>query len=120
MEIFKSFEFEAAHRLPGLPPGHKCSRLHGHSYRVTVYVAGPVDIGSGWVMDFADIKTAFRPILDQLDHHFLNEIEGLENSTAEVIARWIWRRLKPLLPALSRVLVQETSTCGAVYQGEDE
>lgn len=117
MEIFKEFDFEAAHRLPNVPAGHKCSRLHGHSFRVTLHVQGDVDPHSGWVMDFADIKTAFGPILARLDHYYLNEIPGLENPTSENIARWIWSELKPVLPALSRVSIRETCTSGCEYRG---
>src|SRR6266511_637940 len=93
MEIFKEFTFEAAHRLPNVAPGHKCARLHGHSYRVEVHVAGEVEPGAGWIMDFADIKAAFQPLHDQLDHYYLNEVSGLENPTSENLARWIWHRL---------------------------
>ncbi|WP_349263138.1 6-carboxytetrahydropterin synthase QueD [Longimicrobium sp.] len=120
MEIFKEFGFEAAHRLPNLPPEHKCARLHGHSYRVEIRVQGPLDPALGWVMDFADLKAAFRPLYDQLDHNYLNDIEGLENPTSEVLARWIWSRLHPRLPLLSRVVVRETCTSGCSYGGEDE
>ncbi len=118
MEIFKEFTFEAAHRLPNLPAGHKCTRLHGHSFRVAVHVAGPVAEREGWVMDFADIKSAFQPIKDQLDHYYLNEIEGLENPTSEVLARWIWTRLAPRLPGLTQLVVRETCTSGCIYRGE--
>lgn len=117
MEIWKDFTFEAAHQLPNVPEGHKCARLHGHSFQATVYVAGPVDGSSGWVIDFADIKSAFKPLEKQLDHHYLNDIEGLENPTSENIAIWIWDRLKPQLPGLSKVVVRETCTCGCVYRG---
>lgn len=120
MEIFKEFTFEAAHRLPHVPPGHKCSRLHGHSYRVEVHVRGPVGATSGWVMDFSDIKEVFEPLRLQLDHYYLNEVEGLENPTSENLARWIWKRLRPTLPQLSRVQVRETCTSGCIYQGEDD
>lgn len=118
MEIFKEFTFEAAHRLPHVPPGHKCARLHGHSFRVRIHVRGEVDPQMGWVMDFGDVKTAFKPLYDQLDHNYLNEIPGLENPTSEVLARWIWERLLPVLPGLSRVMVRETCTSGCVYRGE--
>ena len=118
MEIWKEFRFEAAHLLPNLPEGHKCRRLHGHSYRVRVYARGELDERLGWVTDFADIKIAVEPIREQLDHRHLNEIEGLENPTAEIIARWIWDRLKPRLPILSRIEIDETCTSGCIYTGE--
>lgn len=118
MEIWKEFTFEAAHLLPNVPEGHKCRRLHGHSYRVRVYVQGEPDGHLGWIMDFADIKAACEPILDRLDHRYLNEIEGLENSTTEILARWIWERLQPVLPGLSKVEIGETCTTGCVYEGD--
>lgn len=120
MEIFKEFRFEAAHRLPNVRPGHKCSRLHGHSFVVQVHVQGPVASHTGWVVDFADLATAWQPLHAVLDHNFLNEVEGLENPTSEVLARWIWRRIGPALPLLSQVVVRETCTSGCVYRGEDE
>ena len=120
MDIFKEFTFEAAHRLPHVPADHKCARLHGHSFRVELHVRGPVDPATGWVMDFADIKRAFQPLYDQLDHYYLNEIEGLANPTSEHLARWIWRRLRPRLPGLCRVVIHETCTSGCIYQGEDD
>jgi 6-pyruvoyltetrahydropterin/6-carboxytetrahydropterin synthase len=118
-DIFKEFTFEAAHFLPNVPEGHKCRRLHGHSYRVRITVQGPVDPIAGWVMDFGDIKAAFKPILGQLDHWYLNDIEGLENPTSENITRWIWERLKPSLPQLSRIDISETCTSGSTYTGEE-
>lgn len=120
MDIFKVFFIEAAHRLPNVLPGHKCERLHGHSYRVEVHVSGQVGSETGWVIDFADIQKAFQPLFDQLDHHYLNEIEGLSNPTSENIARWIWDRLRPSLPALSKVVIHETCTSGCIYQGRDD
>jgi 6-pyruvoyltetrahydropterin/6-carboxytetrahydropterin synthase len=117
MEIFKEFTFEAAHRLPNLPPEHKCSRLHGHSFHVKIYVEGELDQQLGWVMDFAGIKAAFRPVLQRLDHYYLNDIPGLANPTSERIAVWIWEQLKPSLPLLSKVEVRETCTAGCVYSG---
>ena len=117
MEIFREFTFEAAHRLPNVPEGHKCARLHGHSFAMTVHVTGPVDARSGWVMDFAEIKAVFAPIYAQLDHHYLNDIPGLDNPTSERLAMWIWEALKPALPALSRVVVHETCTSGCSYAG---
>lgn len=119
MEIFSEFTFESAHLLPNLPDGHKCRRLHGHSFKVTVSVAGPVDNKTGWVMDFADVEAACEPVRAALDHRYLNEIEGLANPTSEVLARWIWKRLKPKLPALAEVKLWETCAAGCVYRGED-
>lgn len=118
MEIFKEFHVEAAHRLPNLPPGHKCGRLHGHSFRIRIYITGEPDPATGWIVDFADLKGMFTPIFDQLDHHYLNEVPGLENPTSEHLARWIWQHLQPSLPALSKVLVAETCTTGCVYRGD--
>jgi 6-pyruvoyltetrahydropterin/6-carboxytetrahydropterin synthase len=120
MEIFKEFGFEAAHRLPNVPEGHKCARLHGHSFRVEVHVSGDLDPRLGWVMDFADVKAAVKPVINQLDHYYLNEIEGLENPTSEALARWLWTRIRPALPGLARIVVRETCTSGCTYQGEDE
>ncbi len=117
MQIYKLFHIEAAHRLPNVPDGHKCARLHGHSFRVEIHVGGEPDAHTGWIMDYADIKAAFAPLYDQLDHHYLNDIEGLENPTSEHLARWIFRRLKPALPALERVVVHETCTAGAICTG---
>lgn len=117
MEIYKDFSFEAAHRLPHVPPGHKCARLHGHSFRVRLYVSGPVDESLGWIIDFADIKDAFAPVLSRLDHYYLNEIEGLENPTSENLVRWIWKEMRPRLPQLSKILVRETCTSGCIYSG---
>jgi 6-pyruvoyltetrahydropterin/6-carboxytetrahydropterin synthase len=120
MEIFRVFRFEAAHRLPAVPPDHKCFRLHGHSYAVEVRVRGPVAPDTGWIMDLGDIDVAWEPLHRVLDHHYLNEVEGLANPTSEHLARWIWRRLRPALPLLAAVAVHETCTCGCVYHGEDE
>ena len=117
MQIFRVFTIEAAHRLPNVPAGHKCARLHGHSFRIEVHVSGRVDPHTGWIMDFADLKAAFAPISERLDHHFLNEIEGLENPTSENLARWIWQHLAPKLPELARIVVHETCTSGCSYEG---
>lgn len=118
MELYKDFNFEAAHRLPNVPAEHKCARLHGHSFQVRIAVKGPVDPQMGWVMDFGDIKQAFKPIRAQLDHHYLNEIEGLENPTSENIARWIWLKLAPALPQLDWIEIRETCTSGCIYRGD--
>jgi 6-pyruvoyltetrahydropterin/6-carboxytetrahydropterin synthase len=117
MEIFCEFRFDAAHRLPHVPDGHKCARLHGHTYRVEVHIAGPVDPVTGWVADYGDIKSAFAPLYAQLDHNYLNEVPGLENPTSEVLAQWIWDRLVTVLP-LCAIVVRETRTSGCVYRGK--
>lgn len=117
MKIYKEFSFEAAHRLPNVPEGHKCARLHGHSFHVEVHVSGPIGAETGWVMDFADLKTAFAPLHRVLDHNYLNDIPGLENPTSEHLARWIWERLQPTLPNLAQVVIRETCTSGAIYDG---
>ncbi len=118
MQLFKDFSFEAAHRLPNVPEGHKCARLHGHSFQVRVTVTGPVGMETGWVMDFADLKAACAPIIDALDHRYLNEIAGLENPTSEVIATWLWERLAPRVVGLTSIEVRETCTSGCIYRGE--
>lgn len=118
MELRRTFQFEAAHRLPHVAPDHKCARLHGHSFQAEIVVEGPVDPRLGWVMDYADIKAAFAPLYQQLDHHYLNEIPGLENPTSERLAEWIWAQLKPALPLLSEVVVAETCTAKCVFRGK--
>ena len=117
MELRKSFQFEAAHLLPHLPEKHKCRRLHGHSFQVEVVVAGPLDARLGWVMDYAEISAAFKPLWEKLDHYYLNEIPGLENPTSENVAVWIWQKLKPKLPLLTEIVVAETCTARCVYRG---
>ena len=109
--LFKEFQFESAHRLPHVPEGHKCGRLHGHSFLVRLEITGEVDAHTGWVMDFAELKAAFMPI------HYLNDIPGLENPTSEVLAKWIWDQMKPILPELSAVMIKETCTAGCTYKG---
>lgn len=117
VELRKQFRFESAHLLPNVPPEHKCRRLHGHSYRITVVCEGEVDPELGWLVDFDEIVRKFEPIRLQLDHYFLNEIKGLENPTAENLAKWIWDRLKPTLDVLAEVIVHETCTSEAHYKG---
>lgn len=117
-KLFKDFTFEAAHHLPHVPPGHKCVRLHGHSFVVRLEMTGDVDPQTGWVIDFSDIKAAFKPVYERLDHHYLNDIPALENPTSEVLAAWIWQETKAGLPLLSAVMVKETCTAGCVYRGE--
>lgn len=106
--------------MPHVPPGHKCGRLHGHSFSIEVHVRGPLDPNLGWIMDFSDIKGAFKPIEEAIDHRYLNDVQGLENPTSENLARWVWHRLRPDLPGLSKIVVRETCTSGCVYAGELE
>jgi queuosine biosynthesis protein QueD len=117
VRLVKSFTFEAAHRLPNLPEDHKCRRLHGHSFSVEIICEGEIDPETGWLVDFGEIKSSFRPLYEQLDHRYLNEVPGLENPTAENIARWIWIRLKPDLACLAQVNIAETCTARCEYRG---
>lgn len=117
VRLTRSFTFEAAHHLPRAPEGHKCRRLHGHSFRVEVTVEGPMDPETGWFLDYGEIKEAVAPIRDALDHRYLNEIPGLENATSEILCGWIWGRLKPSLPSLARVVVHETCEARCEYEG---
>ncbi|MGH6837995.1 MAG: 6-carboxytetrahydropterin synthase QueD [Methylocella sp.] len=117
MKISQAFRFEAAHTLPYVAEDHRCRQLHGHSYRVELKLEGPVDPITGFVADFLAIEAAFKPLLERLDHRFLNDIEGLENPTSENIAVWIWGRTKKALPQLARVVVFETPDCFAEYDG---
>jgi len=118
MDVFRKFQIEAAHWLPNVPDSHKCSRLHGHSFQIEIHISGDVGDTTGWVMDFADLRAAFQPLFDRLDHRCLNDIEGLENPTSENLAQWIWGELKPGLPELSKVTVQETCNAGCIYSGD--
>src|SRR5258708_15385276 len=102
MEIYKAFRIESAHRLPNVPAEHKCARLHGHSFVIGVYVAGPVAAHTGWVCDSADLGAAMQDTLETLDHRYLTDICGLENPTSQALSIWVWRRLQPRLAGLSR------------------
>jgi 6-pyruvoyltetrahydropterin/6-carboxytetrahydropterin synthase len=117
VRLVKEMGFEAAHRLPNVPPGHKCARLHGHSFKVELSVVGPVNPTTGWFLDYDVLEGVWRPLHDRLDHHYLNEIEGLENPTSEILAKWLWDRLKPDLPSLERVTVRETCDARCEYEG---
>jgi 6-pyruvoyltetrahydropterin/6-carboxytetrahydropterin synthase len=118
VELVKEFRFESAHRLPNVPAGHKCARLHGHSFVCDVTVRGEVDPQTGWFIDYGDIADAFEPLRLRLDHYYLNEIDGLENATSENLARWIWERLEGRLPGLHRITIRETCTTRCDYYGE--
>ena len=117
VRLSKTFRFESAHFLPCFPEGHKCRRMHGHSFRVEVVVAGEVPDGRGYLVDYADIGAAVKPVIDRLDHRVLNEIDGLENPTSEVIAAWVWEQIAEALPLLDAVIVYETCTSRCEYGG---
>ena len=118
MELKKQFNFDAAHFLPQVPEGHKCKNLHGHGFKITITVKGPLDPKHGWVMDFGEISFKAKKIITDLDHHYLNEIPGLENPTSENLCVWVWKRLKPELPLLHSIEINETCTSSCVYFGE--
>jgi 6-pyruvoyltetrahydropterin/6-carboxytetrahydropterin synthase len=117
VELTREYRFEAAHRLPRLPASHKCHRLHGHSFRFDVVLAGEVDPDTGFLMDFDEVDTIVAPLVARLDHYYLNEIEGLENPTSEILCAWIWRALEPSLPKLSAITVLETCDARCTYRG---
>ncbi len=117
VRLVKEFRFEAAHRLPHVPQGHKCARLHGHSFKVEIAIAGEVNPKTGWLVDFAELDAVWGPLYEKLDHHYLNEVEGLENPTSEVLARWLWDRMKPKLPQLVQVTLFETCDARCEYAG---
>lgn len=118
VRLTKTFRFEAAHDLPTFPEGHKCRRLHGHSFRFDVAVEGEVDEAMGYLIDYGELKRVVNPIVTLLDHHYLNEIPGLENSTSENLSRWLWNKIKPSLPLLTKVTVYETCTSVCEYKGD--
>jgi 6-pyruvoyltetrahydropterin/6-carboxytetrahydropterin synthase len=120
VRLVKSIDFEAAHWLPDFPEGHKCRRMHGHSYKVDIIVEGEIPEGQSYLIDFGEMKEAVSPIRDRLDHYCLNEIEGLENPTAEMLAHWIWARLEPALPILKEIHIAETCTSRCEYRGPDD
>lgn len=118
VRLFRELRFEAAHRLPKVPIGHKCARLHGHSFKIELAVYGPVNPETGWLIDFGEIDELWQPLHLLLDHNYLNEVPGLENPTSENLARWLWERMKPRLPALERVIVHETCDARCEYSGD--
>lgn len=118
VELTRRFRFESAHRLPMVPPDHKCSRVHGHSFRIDVTLEGEVDPAMGWLVDFGEIAARVEPVLRQeLDHRLLNDVPGLENPTSEVLCGWLWKRLEPLVPHLAAITVHETCTARCTYRG---
>lgn len=117
MIIYNQFSFDSAHSLPNVPDHHKCRKLHGHTYHLTVFVEGDLLDPEGWVLDFGDLKSVIKPVVDMVDHAFLNEIPGLENPTAENFSIWLWNKIKPLLPALKKIELKETPGSGVIYEG---
>jgi 6-pyruvoyltetrahydropterin/6-carboxytetrahydropterin synthase len=117
VELRKEYRFEAAHYLPRVPAGHKCARMHGHSYRVELALVGPVDPATGWLIDFGDIDGLWEPIFRQFDHHVLNEVPGLENSTCENLAVYVFEALRPRLKELTAVTIWETLDGSCTYRG---
>lgn len=119
VELSKTFRFEAAHCLSRVPDTHKCRAMHGHSYKVVVTVRGPLEPQAGWYRDFADISRSVKPLVEELDHKVMNDIEGLDNPTAEMMAVWFWERLRADLPGLFEIEVHETESSRCRYRGED-
>jgi 6-pyruvoyltetrahydropterin/6-carboxytetrahydropterin synthase len=117
MKVFKSFTFDSAHFLPNVPDGHKCKETHGHTYHLTVFIEGELEKNLGWVMDFAELQKTLDPVIKSVDHKFLNNIPGLENPTCEIIASWLWNKIKPEIPLLTRIELSETPTSGVIYEG---
>jgi 6-pyruvoyltetrahydropterin/6-carboxytetrahydropterin synthase len=118
MILFRQFTFDSAHFLPNVPEGHKCKEVHGHTYRMVIYMEDTIKKNEGWVMDFAEVKKVIYPILEVVDHKLLNNIEGLENPTCELIAVWLWNKIKPQLPILTKIELHETPTSGVIYEGK--
>ena len=118
MRLSHNFSFEASHRLDHLGPNHPCFPLHGHSYRVTIIVAGEVDPVTGFLIDYAELRRLVQPVIAKLDHTHLNDVGGLPLSTAEHISHWLWSRLKPTIPTLEEIIVRETPATGCSYRGE--
>jgi 6-pyruvoyltetrahydropterin/6-carboxytetrahydropterin synthase len=118
VRLTKDFSFESAQTLPKVPPGHKCGRMHGHSFAIEISVEGEVNPDTGWLYDHARISEAMQPLIAQLDHSYLNEIPGLENPTIELMAAWFWQKLAPQLPGLCKIVIHETPTARCVYRGE--
>jgi 6-pyruvoyltetrahydropterin/6-carboxytetrahydropterin synthase len=117
MIIYKIFRFDSAHYLPNVPAGHKCGGMHGHTYTLKVSIAGKPSIQTGWIMDYTDLKNSVKPLIDQLDHQVLNTVEGLENPTSENLCLWLWRKIKPEIPNLCRIELNETPDSGVIYEG---
>lgn len=117
MIIYKIFRFDSAHYLPNVPDGHKCGGMHGHTYTTKICIAGQPDVEKGWIMDYTDLKNIVKPYIDQLDHQVLNKVTGLENPTSENLCLWLWNKIKPEIPDLYRIELNETPDSGVIYEG---
>ena len=117
MDLFFKFSINAARRLPNLPADHVCSRLHGHTFLIELHISGDVDPDSGWVIDFADLENPANAVMAELEHRYLNEIDGLYNPTSENLAIWIWDKIHASVPGLSQVVVSEGADRGCRYSG---
>jgi len=117
MVIYKEFTFDSAHFLPNVPVKHKCRATHGHTYRLRVYIAGELIKQQGWIIDYADLKSVIQPVIEIIDHQLLNDIPGLENPTSELLVIWLWNKIKPLVPILKRIELNETPSSGVIYEG---
>lgn len=118
MLIYKQFSFDSAHFLPNVPEGHKCANMHGHTYSLTVFIEGEPDKKTGWIIDYGELKKHIQPVIDQLDHHLLNDIPGLENPTSEILSVWLWQQIKPIIPGLKHLELKETPSSGVIYEGD--
>ncbi|TDQ12789.1 6-carboxytetrahydropterin synthase QueD [Pedobacter metabolipauper] len=117
MIIYKTFQFDSAHYLPHVPKGHKCGKMHGHTYMLKIFISGTPELNAGWVLDYKDLKEGINPIINLLDHNTLNEIPGLENPTSENLCIWLWNIIKPIFPGLIKIELNETPTSGVIYEG---
>lgn len=116
-ELVHTIRFESARQLTRVPEGHPCGRVYGLAFYLDVHVRGTLDESSGWVFDFDEIRRAFQPLFDQLDHNFLNDIPGLDNPTSERLVAWIWERLAPALPGLVQLTLRENEVSRVIYRG---
>ena len=118
MIVYKKFNIESARSIPNLPKTHPCHHIHGHSFKIIISVKGPVNKQNGFVTDFQDIDDAFSPFKKELDHSYLNDIEGLQNPTSENICIWIWNKIQSSLPNIYKIEIKETDSTGCIYKGE--
>lgn len=118
VRLTKDYRFESAQTLPCVPDEHKCGKMHGHSFKVEITVEGEVNPETGWLYDHARISAAMNPLVDLLDHAYLNDVPGLQNPTIENMAAWFWQKLAPLLPGLAEIVIHETPTARCSYRGE--